>query len=767
MARIAGALGLLLILVLVGAAIWSVLRGGDVPAPTAEAPPAAQAPRVEAAFVDETGCAACHAEEAGAWRGTDHDLAMQPANDETVLGDFHGVRFQDQSTDTLFSRTERGFVVATEGADGARASFDVPYVFGIDPLQQVLVALPRGRLQALSVAWDPEADRWFSLYPDERIDASDPLHWTRPAQNWNFACAECHATDLERAYDPASDTYRTRWHRLDVGCQACHGPASRHLEWALDGDPAAPPSGHGFDAPLGVRDSTVEVEACARCHARRAPLGDGFDHRKRLLDDYLPALLTEGLYHADGQIQDEVYEYGSFLQSKMHMRGLRCSDCHEPHSLRLRQEGNLLCTTCHSPTPVARPHVDLATLVRKNYDSSEHHHHAPGTPGSRCVDCHMAERTYMIVDPRRDHGFRVPRPDLAAATGAPDACTGCHAERDAAWAAAEIGEWSGPKERGSHFGVALQAARTGRPGAAEALLALAREPGPAIVRATALHELLRFPSREAVAAFEAARTDPDGLVRMAAARGFELLPPAERLGALTPLFTDPLRAVRAEAAGSLAVLDLAAFGPLGAEARAALAEYEAIQRELLERPEAHLNLAQLQLARGKRAEAEAELRAAVRLEPSFVPGWVNLAEVARGTKGESEAEGVLRDGLARVPASGALHHALGLSLVRQSRSAEGLAALARAAELAPEDARFGYVHAVALHDLGRPEEARAALELVLARHPGEREARFALANYLAETGDAAAAQRCIAELAAINPFDPDLAGAVAPEESDR
>jgi tetratricopeptide (TPR) repeat protein len=721
--------------------------------------------------VDEGACAACHAEQAGAWHGSDHDLAMQPASEETVLGDFGDARFQDQSTDTTFARAEGGaggFLVATEGPDGARASFDVPYVFGVRPLQQLLLPLPKGRLQALSVAWDVEAKRWFSLYPGERIDARDPLHWTRQAQNWNFSCAECHATDLERNYDPATDTYETTWSRLDVGCQACHGPAARHVEWALDGDLAAPPPGRGFDVPLAVKDSRFEIEACARCHARRAPLGDGFDHRHRFLDDYLPALLTEGLYHADGQIQDEVYEYGSFLQSKMHVHGLRCSDCHEPHSLRLRQEGNLLCTSCHSPTPVARPHVDLTTLARKNYDSSEHHHHAPGTPGSQCVDCHMPQRTYMIVDPRRDHGFRVPRPDLAAATGAPDACTACHPDHDAAWAAARVVEWFGKTERPAHWGVALQAGRTGAAGAAQALLALTREKAaPAIVRATALHELARYPSREAIAALEAARADPDGLVRLASARGLELLPPAERLAALTPLFTDPLRAVRAEAAGALAGLDLPALGPLDERARAALAEYEAIQRGLLERPEAHLNLAQLLLARGNRAGAEAELRAAVRLDPSFVPAYVNLAEVARGTKGEAEAEGVLRDGLARAPDAAALHHALGLSLVRQSRSQEGLVELARAAELAPEDARLGFVHAVALHDLGQEIEARAALERLLARHPGDRDARFALATYLGEAGDTAAAQRCLSELAAINPYDPGLAGAVAPGQSAR
>jgi tetratricopeptide (TPR) repeat protein len=754
-------------LVLIGASVW-LLRAREsasAPAPppalaaSFSAPALAELPPA-AAFVDEASCAACHPLEARAWTGSDHDLAMQPASAETVLGDFQDAHYADVSTETVFARQGETFQVTTEGPDGARAAFPAPYVFGVDPLQQVLLELPRGRLQAFSIAWDRPSGRWFTLYPDEKLSARDPLHWTQPVQNWNFSCAECHATDLRRNYDAERDAYATTWHRLDVGCQACHGPGERHVAWA-GGARTETPAGHGFDAPLAGPSSTREVEACARCHARRAPLGDGFDHRSRLLDDYLPALLTEGLYFADGQIQDEVYEYGSFLQSPMHARGVRCSDCHEPHSLRLRAEGNLVCSACHSPTPAAREHVDLARIQRKNYDSSEHHHHAPGAAGSRCVDCHMATRSYMVVDPRRDHGFRVPRPDLAAETGAPNACTNCHRERDAAWAAATIASWSGPKERPAHFGSALGAARAGRPGATEGLFALLASSAAPIVRATALFELGRYPSAKVLEVARAALEDPDGLVRLSAVSTFELVPLAERVAALGPRLDDPLRAVRAEAARLLAGAPADTLGGFAASAARAEAEFESIQRHLLERAEAHLNLSQLALARGKPAEAELELRAGLRVDPWFVPLYVNLAELTRGSKGEREAEGWLRDGLARVPDAGALHHALGLALVRQKRQSEGLAALARAAELVPQDARFGYVHAVALHDLGQAERARTVLRELLARQPQAREARFALADYLRESGDEPGATRVLEELRAINPYDPDLPSEVA------
>jgi predicted Zn-dependent protease len=680
---------------------------------------------------------------------------MQPASADTVLGDFADAHFEDANGSTDFRREGERFLVDTTGPDGARATFEVSDVFGFTPLQQVLLPLASGKQQALTVAWDTDERRWYSLYPAETIPAGDPLHWTRPALNWNFSCADCHATGLRRNYDAARDAYATSAARFDVGCQACHGPAEKHLAWVTEKSGQGP----GFDAPLGGPESWRELEACARCHARRAPLGDGFDHSHRLMDDFLPALLDENLYFADGQILDEVYEYGSFLQTKMHAKNVRCSDCHEPHALRLRQEGNLLCATCHSATPTLPAHVDGATLARKNYDSPEHHRHAPGTEGSRCVDCHMPARTYMGVDERRDHGFRVPRPDLAARMASPDPCASCHDE-GAEWAAAKVREWFGPKRAPEPFGVALAAGRAGTAGAADALLALVASQEPALVRASALELLTRYPGQSALEAFVRGTRDPDGLVRHAALGGLEGLTGEQRLPFVGPLLSDPLRAVRSQAARLLFELPAGALGPFAAAFEQARDEYEAIQRGLLERPESRLNLAQLLASTARAPEAGEELRAALRLEPRFTPARVNLAELARSTAGESEVEGTLRDGLGRGiddASTAALHHALGLALARQGRGAEARPELARAAELAPHEPRFGYVHAIALHDGGEPEAALRVLVDVLARAPWYRDAAFALAGYRAETGDEPGARAAMEALAAINPHDPGLA----------
>ena len=320
----------------------------------------------------------------------------------------------------------------------------IKYTFGVSPLQQYLVEFPDGRLQALPIAWDTRpmeqgGQRWFHLYPEEQITHDDELHWTRAAQNWNFMCADCHSTGVRKNYDPVADRFETQWAEIDVACEACHGPASRHLAWAEAkeaGKPWDEDENKGLTVRLDERrditwtvdpatgnavrskprTSERELEVCAQCHARRGQIAEDYVPGKPFLDDYRPALLEPPLYYADGQQRGEVYKWGSFLQSKMYAKGVTCSDCHEPHSGKLRASGNAVCTGCH---------------LQGKYDTAEHHHHPPGSAGAACAACHMPTTTYMVIDPRHDHSLRVPRPDLSVEFGTPNPCTGCHTDRDA------------------------------------------------------------------------------------------------------------------------------------------------------------------------------------------------------------------------------------------------------------------------------------------------------------------------------------------------
>jgi hypothetical protein len=277
-------------------------------------------------------------------------------------------------------------------------------------------------------------------------------------------CAECHSTNLHKNYDVESDTYQTAWDALNVGCQACHGPGQAHVDWArsVADRPATWHRGRKDHYHLLVDfqagNAAYQVDVCATCHSRRQRLRDRDQPGRPFLDNYRPMLLRQGLYHADGQQLDEVYEYGSFLQSKMYENGARCTDCHEAHTLKLKARDNEVCMQCHSGAGNPR----FATLKHKSYDTPEHHFHKPGSPGALCINCHMPVKNYMQVQARPDHSLRVPRPDLSVRIGTPNACNGCHREKSAAFAAETVARWYGKeRRREAHFGDVFALARAG------------------------------------------------------------------------------------------------------------------------------------------------------------------------------------------------------------------------------------------------------------------------------------------------------------------
>jgi tetratricopeptide (TPR) repeat protein len=682
--------------------------------PVTEGPAAtvATTPARPAGYVGSGSCTPCHAAAAAAWQDSQHALAMQEARDGTVLGDFDDARLENFGVVNRFFRRDGHYVVRTDGSDGKLADYEVRYTFGLYPLQQYLVDVGGGRLQALPLAWDtrPRAaggQRWFHLYPDERIDFRDELHWTRRQFNWNYMCADCHTTDLEKNYDAATNTYATRWAELGVGCEACHGPGSTHVEWATRARSGRQPPDDGltvhFDERRGAgwridpatgnaqrarpRPDDAEIEVCAQCHSRRSQFSNGYRPGEALMDHYLPSLLTSPLYYADGQQRDEDYKWGSFVSSRMYSRGVTCSDCHDPHSGKPRAAGNAVCAQCH---------------LASKYDTASHHFHTPGTPGAQCAACHMATETYMVVDPRHDHSFRIPRPDLTGRLGVPNACNKCHDDRTAAWAEAELRRrYPHPKTGFQDFAMAFAAADRSEPDATIALAQLvANQDESAIARASALARLATLGGENATLSAEAGLKDPSALVRQAAVGVFDAVPPGQRL-AVVPLLDDPVRAVRMRAAATLAPLPEKALGAEGARAYGRAAQdFVDGERFNADRPENRTNLGGFYAERGRYMEAEAELRSALALDPGYVPAWVNLADLMRVRDREPQAEATLREGLTHAPDNATLHHALGLSLVRQKKDAEALRELKRATELDPGNARFAYVYGVAKAELG-------------------------------------------------------------------
>ena len=666
-------------------------------------------------FVANRLCAECHQEAYRKWSGSHHDWAMRPAEEKTVLGNFANASITHFGVTSRFFKKDGKFFVNTEGPDGKLTDYEIQYTFGVYPLQQYLIQFPGGRLQSLTIAWDSRpksqgGQRWFHLYPNERIDPDDPLHWTGRYQNWNSQCAECHSTNLQKNYDPETDTYHTTWDVINVSCQSCHGPGADHLRWAKakrKGQIYKDSANQGLVVDFKTTGSRYQVDACAPCHARRHPVSVENASGRPLLDDFMPEVLREDLYHADGQILDEVYVYGSFLQSKMYHAGVRCTNCHDPHSLQLKASGNAVCVQCHQE----KPNPDFPTLTAKTYNSPKHHFHPMDSAGARCVNCHMPAKQYMVVDPRRDHSFRVPRPDLSVKLGTPNACTGCHTKKSAQWAADTVAKWYGSERRQQpHYGEVIAAGRQGNPQAEAKLVALAENPEqPAIVRATAL-ELLQGYGLDGLKAITAAIQDKDPLIRTVAVGGLERLPPEQKLALAAPLLKDPLRAVRTEAARVLSAVPAELFTAEQRSAfQAALTEYRETQLATADRPAGRLNLGVLYTNQGQLEQAEKSYQTAIRMDPYFLPARVNLANLYNATGRNQDAEQELRDAIARAPEQGELHYSLGLLLAEENRLNESAKALGKAARLLPERPRVHYNYGLALQQLGRLKEAESAL----------------------------------------------------------
>jgi predicted CXXCH cytochrome family protein len=704
-------------------------------------------------YAGAQACMACHAAQFGAWQGSHHDLAMQHANAKSVLGNFNNADFRHSKVTSTFRQQDGRYLVRTDGPDGKLQDFEIKYTFGVYPLQQYLVELDEGRIQALSIAWDarPQAQggqRWFHLYPDETIPHDDVLHWTRPSQNWNSRCAACHSTNLQKNYDPDERTFATRWSGINVSCEACHGPASTHIAWAnRESGWEKHQKTNGLRVQLDERDevnwpiskdtgsamrtqartTSHEIEVCAPCHSRRSAITDDYVPGEPLLDHYLPSLLNEGLYFPDGQIEDEVYVYGSFLQSRMHHAGVTCSDCHDPHSLQLRQPGNGVCLQCHAA---------------KTFDSEAHHFHKPGSRGASCAECHMPPRTYMVIDPRHDHSIRIPRPDLSVTLGTPNACNHCHSDKSAEWAAQQTNDWYGHAPQGhQRYAGTLAAAHNGEPAAGRALAELIRDmDAPDIARATALSQIAPYLDAPSLDVLTTGLYDDDPLVRCAAVGVLEQAPVALRVQLAFPLLDDDVRAVRIEAAR---VLSSIPAGELGREQQELLErgirEYINSQQINAERPEAQVNLGNLYARRGAADKARAAYETAMELEPGFIPAYVNLADLYRQQGKDKEAVSLLRAATRRVPEAADPHYALGLALIRQQHADAAVRELQQAATLAPDNAHYIYVYAVALNSTGKADAALLVLQGAHNRFPGNTDILGALVAFHRDAGNADAA----------------------------
>lgn len=595
-------------------------------------------------FVGNQHCKECHKIEFEDWKKSDHYKAMQVASEETVLGDFNNTTFQSKGFTNKMFRKDSSYYMVLENRQGIPDTFKVVYTFGYYPLQQYLIEFPGGRYQCTHIAWDSRENKWFDLYPELEIHHSEWLHWTGGAQTWNNMCADCHSTNLQKNYNESTGSYRTTFDEINVSCESCHGPGSEHVRLSK----MYPDSGAVFGEVYLGQNSQVDeqMQFCARCHSRRSQLNNSFNHNEHWMQQYSPEILRPGLYYPDGQILDEVYVWGSFTQSRMYREGVRCTDCHDPHTYERKLPGNQLCYQCHD---------------FRVYDNKKHHFHEPGSEGAKCESCHMPGRHYMVNDYRPDHSFRVPRPDLSVKYDVPNACNKCHNNQSAQWAADWVNEWYG-EEREFHFSEILLKAANHESSPEEIVHLISIDTVPDIAKATAIYYLDYYRGTEALQVLQQSLKHPSVLVRRTAIEGMSQYNPNENKTHLVQMLFDTARVVRLAAFTALAGVDvstgsteeIAQYNKVNEEffsthsvnadfpsQKLAMAQYyhrlgenamaQKYYEETLEQDNyqnmARLNLAYIHNAQNQNHKAVALLKKVTEQEPGYDHAWYSLGLV--------------------------------------------------------------------------------------------------------------------------------------------
>ncbi|MEN8193950.1 MAG: multiheme c-type cytochrome [Bacteroidota bacterium] len=697
-------------------------------------------PNETAAFIGKERCIDCHKVEYDLWEQSHHKKAMDIATDSSVLGDFNNSTFvSENGKETTFYRNDGKFFVNTEGDGGKIQDFEITHTFGYTPLQQYLIPFENGKYQCLPIAWDTENERWFSLsdmvYPDEILTPTNWLYWTNSSQNWNGMCAECHSTNLKKNFDPVLKSFNTTFSEINVSCEACHGPGSQHEDWANLPEMARPTDNN---TGLIVKTSNITnreyVELCARCHARRSQF-DNFEHdRDDLLDSMLPELISES-YHPDGQILEEDYVYGSFIQSKMFDNDVRCNDCHDVHSGKLKFDGNALCAQCHR--------ADI-------YDNYNHHFHKyeyeKGDPiklkdrivevgeGALCINCHMPGQYYMGIDFRRDHSIRITRPDLSIQLNTPNACNQCHEDKSAKWSDDYITKWYGEKRK-AHFGTTIAAARESNPNAEKKLIEIVNdELFPITVRATAISLMDRYNSEAVKDIIKSALDDPEPLIRESAVRIYSNSNTEEFRKDLLKLLNDPVKAVRAEAAIRISELPKNEIPDKYKETfNNALLEFQAMNTYMADFPSGRMNLGIMQTNLNNLEEAALQYEEAIKIDSLFFPAKLNLAITYNQQGRNDEAEILLRDLINNHSELADANYYLGLLLAEKKEYVEAIHFMQKASQLIPERARINYNTGLMLQYLGRNKEAEAEFLYALDKESNNFDFLYALTDHYIKT----------------------------------
>ena len=689
----------------------------------------------DAKFLGDDACKKCHLDEYKAWEGSHHDKAMQTATRETILAAFNGEKFTSQGITSRFYSKGKDFFVNTEGPDGKYHDYQIIYTFGLTPLQQYIVKFPNGRYQCLRTAWDTEKNKWFDLYPDFKVVHSEWLHWSRGGLNWNTMCADCHSTNVRKNYNAGTNGYDTKFALINVSCEACHGPGKQHVDKATQLGEEYKVSG-SMQMTANTQPNEL-VDQCARCHMRREQISEFFNFEGTMLDHYFPQLITERLYHIDGQILDEDYVYGSFVQSKMYQNNVTCTDCHNPHSLDLKFEGNTLCAQCHIPD---------------KYDTPKHHFHQVGSESGQCINCHMTGRFYMGNDFRRDHSFRIPRPDLSLKYGTPNACIQCHEDKDDEWA------WQAFKERHGtpdyqHFSELLAPGLSGNPDGKESLITLMNDTlQPEIAWGSAVRGFQYYMNSDDIANLMTYLNDSSPMVRAATLDVLGEIDNTDYATFLMPLLKDEKRSVRVKAFYALGALNEHQIPDSYKDAfERTKMEFFTYLKATSEFAGGKAKEANYHLKKGNLSLAIKNYEDALEIDNLNNIVRTSLANLYYRNRQLNEAETTFKTIIEQEPEYGPTYYSLALLLAETGRNQEAIQQLEKAIVYMPENLRIYYNLSLLYDSINEPEKAKKIILIGLKIAPTNEELLYTLAYFYSKYGEIERAKEIGAQLVQMHP----------------
>jgi predicted CXXCH cytochrome family protein len=590
-------------------------------------------------------CALCHTNLYGEWKRSLHSQAMGVPADSTVVGDFGNVKHSYGGVTSRMYRDETGYYMETLGPEGDVRPYRVDYTIGVRQHQAYLTMFPDGRLQVLPLYHDGEKNAWVDAQQGHVVESDEPLRpgdfyfWANRGRSWNYHCYDCHASRVEKHYDPATDKYETTVGSLTIDCEACHGPGKIH------DDTRETPGDDLNMVDLERLSVDEQIEVCAQCHAAKDVISLGYAAGESFYDHYTLYLPDDKTFYPDGQPAVYLYPVALHMMSSCYAEAdLVCTTCHDPHGsdyevdLVADKRTTELCASCHE---------EIAA------DPTAHSRHAFASEGNTCVGCHMPYH-HVTGEKMTDHRIASPSPRNTLLFGVPNSCNAaeCHADKAAEWSERHVEAWfPGFQEReADRIRPYAQGKQGNRAAIPELRKRLDASTAP-VWRAVSATLLGQLSAVSAVEDLLEALDDPFPMVRLRAAIALGRIGDLRAIQPLVSALADSVRPVRIYAAFALSDLDYQA--PVGDAKDAfalALAEYEAMVNDLHRDDPGLLDgLGELRERAGRYDQARELFERIRKLDPNHPETESDLERIAYLEDLFSRGEPVLRQRVEAVP----------------------------------------------------------------------------------------------------------------------